>query len=311
MVRLQLHFSYLTRHSRLGPPPPVNSPSNAIIAVKPAAAGGEAPPSPRSPRGSRKRPAYDDSALGELLETLKTNADPTTIRQAAEKVTKSKVERYNFSELVGKTFRDIGLEEVTTVDLPPPLPDPQKEPSATLKENITSIIQCWHVSSSESTARTVIDVVLLEMLTKQLPPKKLDLWGEVQMEQKVGTLVYGVADYVIGRHSIDVTPAGRYLVVIEAKKSLQSGKAFTQHRMQAFAEMDYARQKNKDGKTVYGILSDGERWHILSLGADRVPCMSPHVSVMLDDAPEAIWGPPLKRLVNVLYIVFSKVLAEM
>lgn len=280
-----------------------------MSAVKPAAAGGEAPSSPRSPRGPRKRPAYDDSAVVELMDEAKATGDPKLLA-AVEKVAKSKVERYNFSELVGKTFRDIGLEEVTTVDLPP-LPDPQKEPSATLKENITSIIQCWHVSSSESTARTVIDVVLLEMLTKQLPPKKLDLWGEVQMEQKVGTLVYGVADYVIGRHSIDVTPAGRYLVVIEAKKSLQSSKAFTQHRMQAFAEMDYARQKNKDGKTVYGILSDGERWHILSLGADRVPCMSPHVPLVLADAPEAIWGPPLKRLVNVLYIVFSKVLAEM
>lgn len=113
----------------------------------------------------------------------------------------------------------------------------------------------WHVSSGENTTRTLIDVILLETM-KQLPEdKKLNVWGEVRRD---ATNVYDAADYVLGPPSLAHTPVkGRYVVVVEAQKALDD-----QDRVKAFAEMKYVLDKNNDGLTVYGVLTDAVQWCI-------------------------------------------------
>ena len=83
---------------------------------------------------------------------------------------------------------------------------------------------------------------------------------------------------------------------MEAKNHLQD-----HDRVQAFGEMKAALKKNKDDLTVYGVLTDAEKWCILSLGPDRVPRIS--TALLLGTDPEFAEAQ-LKRLVNMLYAVF-------
>ena len=94
--------------------------------------------------------------------------------------------------------------------------------------------------------------------------------SEVNVAKEDDLNVYGSIDYVLGPSSKEDTPTkGRYVVVVEAKNHLQD-----HDRVQAFGEMKAALKKNKDDLTVYGVLTDAEKWCILSLGPDRVPRMS-------------------------------------
>lgn len=229
------------------------------------------------------------------------------IRAEAVKLQK-KQEQYSFSDLSKNkayTLSTIGLSDLEDFDIPKPAikNGPSKEPSAWIKEAIALVRQYWHVSSSENTTRTLIDVILLEVL-KQLPAdKKLNVWGEVNVPKRDDLNVHGAIDYVLGPPSKEDTPTkGRYVVIVEAKNDLHD-----HDRVQAFAEMKAALKKNNDGLTVYGVLTDAKEWCLLSLGPDHVPRLS--AALQLGRDPEFAEAQ-LKRLLNVLHDVFVMALSQ-
>lgn len=75
----------------------------------------------------------------------------------------------------------------------------------------------------------------------------------------------------------------------------------TKTGLRAFAEMKYALDKNNDGLTVYGVLTDAKEWCILSLAPDLVPRLS--TSLYLDVQAKYADGQ-LEDLVNTLCAVF-------
>ena len=140
-------------------------------------------------------------------------------------------------------------------------------------------------------------MILLEVLHHLPADKALDVWGEVNVAKQDDLNVFGSIDYVLGPSSKDDTPTkGRYVVVVEAKNHLQD-----HDRVQAFGEMKAALKKNKDDLTVYGVLTDAEKWCILSLRPDRVPRMS--IPLQLGVQPH-IADLQLSALINTLYAVF-------
>jgi hypothetical protein len=220
------------------------------------------------------------------------------IRTEASKLQK-KQEPIPFSALSANrtyTLSTIGLSDLKGFELPK-LPEPNKAPSVCLKDYIARIRKHWHLSSSENTTRTLIDAILLEVLHQLPADKSLDVWGEVDFPRRDDSGVYGSVDYVLGPSSLEDTPSkGRYVIVVEAKKALGD-----HDRVQAFGEMKAALEKNKDGLTVYGVLTDSIQWCVLSLGPDLVPRIS--IATYLTDQPKYA-DAQLVDLINVLYAVF-------
>lgn len=261
------------------------------MAAPPAAA-------PASPRGGSRKRALDPEQVSAFIAKVLETASEPALQEEARKLQK-KQEQFSFSVLSkdkAYTLETIGLKGLVPLDIPP-LPEPRKEPSPWLTEAVALVRRYWHVSSSENTTRTLIDVILLGTM-KQLPEdKKLNVWGEVSMPQHEASNVYSAADYVLGPPSLEHTPVkGRYVIVVAAKKALDD-----QDRVQAFAEMKYALEKNNDGLTVYGVLTDALQWCILSLRTDWVPRIS--APLYLTAQPKYAEGQ-LEDLVNTLYAVF-------
>jgi hypothetical protein len=260
------------------------------------------PPS-SSPRTSRKRVL--DPEFGAFIEKV---LDPASnfddIRSEAGKVQK-KQEPIPFAALYANrtyTLGTIGLSELKDFELPR-LPEPNKAPSSSLKDYIARIRKHWHLSSSENTTRTLIDVILLEVLRHLPADKSLDVWGEVDFPRRDDSGVFRSVDYVLGPPSLEDTPAkGRYVIVVEAKKALGD-----HDRVQAFGEMKAALEKNRDGLTVYGVLTDSKEWCVLSLGPDLVPRIS--LPMQLGVQPKYA-DAQLSDLINVLYAVFVTAVSQ-
>jgi hypothetical protein len=234
------------------------------------------PEPPSSPRGgvSRKRAFVDPEGFDAFLDKI---LDP-----AASSVT---------DEIRTEARKLQRKQEQSTIDLSglqdfdlPKLSEPSKEPSAWVKESIARIRKHWHLSSM----RTLIDVILLEVLHHLPADNALDVWG--------GDVYDSINYYILGPSSKECTPKRRYVIVAEAKNHLQD-----QDLLQAFTEMKLALKDNKDDLTVYGVLTDAKEWCILSLGPESVPRIS--TALLLGTDPESA-DAQLKRLVNVLYTVF-------
>lgn len=255
-----------------------------------------------SPRAVRKRAFVDAEAVDVFFERfLNPDADIEALRAEARKLQRrQEPDQFTFSTLLAVkayTLETIGITApLQALEMPAP-PFPSREVLPWLTQYLALVTKYWHVDSSENTTHTIIDAILLAVL-EQLPDgKKLNVWGEVDVSRSDGFNVYGAIAYVLGAPSLSDTPAGRYVIVVEANKALGG-----HDRVQAFDEMKAALERNKKYHmdVVYGVLTDATRWRILSLSAELVPRMSCELFLTTDPK----YAGQLCDLINVLYAVF-------
>ena len=129
-------------------------------------------------------------------------------------------------------------------------------PSERLKGLLNDIEEYWGLSS-EKAKRTVIDMLLLDILVVK---KDCKVWCEVPLKTDK---VYGRLDYAVGKLSVLTYPTGPYVVVLEGKKEWVVDDQF-----QLMAEMYACLKTNKNEKPIFGALTNETNWQFFKLDTE-------------------------------------------
>jgi len=158
-----------------------------------------------------------------------------------------------FSAAQGTTIvEDLGIK--IKIDWQPP--SEACPPSERLESILKDIKMYWGLNS-EKAKRTVVDMLLLDVLVVK---KCCKVWCEVPMRTDK---VYGNVDYAVTKWTEIDMPTKPYVVVLEGKKQWVN-----EDQYQLMAEMYACLKVNGDGKSIHGVLTNEVNWRFFKLEAD-------------------------------------------
>ncbi len=195
-----------------------------------------------------------------------------TIQKEVKKIKKPKA----FTS-VSKDFFD-GVKLIDAADWENPFE--KCLPSNWLNESLEKIKKFGKMSNEFST-RTVIDQILYDVLEYA---KKYQLWYELDVD--IGE-IGGRIDYVIAKSTVGDEPEKPYIVAVEAKHAKFKVKDINKLKGEIFACL----KANNDGKSVYGILTNGDIWQFFKLDGELKLTRS-----------ETYWrGDHLNKILGIIY----------
>ena len=215
-----------------------------------------------------------DDIAGDSVE-LQQEITDFVVQAATEKFKKMTAFRDATQDTI---FVKLGLQ------LQPDWQPPSREfvPSERLNGILEDIKKYWGLSS-EKAKRTVIDMLLLDILVVK---KDCKVWCEVPLKTDK---VYGRLDYAVGKLSVLTYPTGPYVVVLEGKKEWVVDDQF-----QLMAEMYACLKTNKNEKPVFGALTNETNWQFFKLDTE----LNIYRSV------EYLRHIQMKEILGILYAMF-------
>ncbi|RKO90823.1 hypothetical protein BDK51DRAFT_41873 [Blyttiomyces helicus] len=137
------------------------------------------------------------------------------------------------------------------------------EPSQWLKDALHVFFKRWH-RNSENTTRTLIDLMLLDVLDHSA--ERIGGWGEVELSWTDGPIILtGYSDYVLSYGDLsDKTDMSSVLVCGEAKCSDAKQNIW---QIVAYCGIVHKARLalEKQNVTVYGFMTDGDSWEFVRI----------------------------------------------